>query len=58
MRPPKKVVAYSEEGIRVFDNVKDAAAHYVLPIHVVYTLIKNGKEIPGGVTFDYQRWDD
>lgn len=42
----------------MFDNVKDAAAHYVLPIHVVYTLIKNGKEIPGGVTFDYQRWDD
>lgn len=55
---PRKVVAYTGDGIRIFDSVKDVAEHYGLHVQSVYALINNGKETADGVSFDYQKWED
>lgn len=54
----RKVIAYEPDGIKTFENVKEAAAHYGLHIQSIYALINNGNETDGGVSFDYQRWED
>ena len=54
----RKVIAYEPDGIKTFENVKEAAAHYGLRIQSIYALINNGNETDGGVSFDYQRWED
>ncbi len=55
---PRKVIAYESDGIKTFGSAKEAAAHYGINIHTLYALINSGKEADGGVSFDYQRWED
>ena len=55
---PRKVIAYESDGIKTFDSVKEAAEHYGIHIQSVYALINSGKETDGGVSFDYQKWED
>lgn len=55
---PRKVIAYEGDGIKTFGSAKEAAAHYGINIHTLYALINSGKEADGGVSFDYQRWED
>lgn len=57
-KKPRKVVAYEDGGIKVFDSAKEAAQCYGLKANTVYTLIGNGKECECGVSFDYQRWEE
>lgn len=58
LKAPRKVVAYESDGIKTFASAKEAAAHYGINIHTLYALINNGKETAGGVSFDYQHWED
>ena len=48
----RKVIAYEPGGIKIFDNVKEAATHYgTIPV-TIYNRIKDGKEY-NEVSFDY-----
>lgn len=58
MNKKRKVVAYEGGGIKVFDSAKATAEHYGINVMTVYALINNGKETSGGVSFDYQHWED
>lgn len=57
-RATRGVVAYENDKINTFASVKAAAEHYRLTALAVYGLIKSGKETDGGVSFDYQHWED
>lgn len=54
----RKVIAYESDGVKTFGSVKEAAEHYGIHIQSIYALINNGKETDGGVSFDYQKWED
>lgn len=54
MKKGKKIIAYEPDGVHIFDNAKEAAAHYGLPLPTLYALINSGEESSAGVSFDYQ----
>ncbi len=49
----RQVIAFEPDGVKTFQNVKEAATYYGLRTNRVYSLIYSGEETFNGVSFNY-----
>ena len=51
--PTRAVIAFEPDGIREFENAKEAAAYYGLSVQRVYDLIASAETTYSDIGFNY-----